>query len=144
MYRQYRDQAVFYVVYIREAHPSDSWQLPSNLRDGVVFASPENLERRSEVAQACVIKLGIEIPALVDDFDDRTDLAYMGWPDRLYVVDREGRIAYLSKPGPFGFKPAEAEAALRQLLPAAAAAASAGAATPTAPAPGGSALRSAG
>lgn len=144
MYRQYRDQAAFYVVYIREAHPSDSWQLPSNLRDGVVFASPKSLEGRSEVAEMCVIKLGIEIPALVDDFDDKTDLAYMGWPDRLYVIDREGRIAYLSKPGPFGFKPEEAETVLQRLLAPRAAAASADAATPTAPEPGGSALRSAG
>jgi hypothetical protein len=29
------------------------------------------------------------------------------------VIDRNGRIAYKSKPGPFGFKPSEMEAALR-------------------------------
>ena len=139
MYQQYREQAAFYVVYIREAHPSDSWQMPSNLRDGVVFASPKSLERRSAVAQMCVIKLGIELPALVDDFDDRTDIAYMGWPDRLYVIDREGRIAYKSRPGPFGFKPAEVEATLRRLLPGRRVAdASGGASTPTAPERGGS------
>jgi hypothetical protein len=146
MYQRYREQAAFYVVYIREAHPSDSWQMPSNLRDGVVFASPQSLARRSEVAEMCVIKLGIELPALVDDFDDRTDLAYMGWPDRLYVVDREGRIAYKSRPGPFGFKPEEVEKTLQRLLGSRspAAAASAGASRPIAPEPSGSVLRSAG
>jgi type I thyroxine 5'-deiodinase len=65
-----------------------------------------------------VRKLAIELPALLDDFDDSTDEAYMGWPDRLYVIDRDGRIAYKSKPGPFGFDPAEMKAALTQTLEA--------------------------
>jgi len=58
------------------------------------------------------VKLGIEMPAIVDNFDDSTDKAYSGWPDRLYVIDREGKIAYKSAPGPFGFKPADMERAL--------------------------------
>lgn len=42
--------------------------------------------------------------------------AYAGWPDRLYVIDREGRVAYKSGPGPFGFKPAAVETTLVALL----------------------------
>jgi type I thyroxine 5'-deiodinase len=61
--------------------------------------------------------LGIRIPALVDNFDDSTDIEYMGWPDRMYVIDRDGKIAYKSKPGPFGFKPAEVEEVLRRIAP---------------------------
>jgi type I thyroxine 5'-deiodinase len=64
----------------------------------------------------CVIKLGLELPALVDDFDDSTDVAYTGWPDRLYVIDQEGKVAYKSGPGPFGFDPAEMAESLRPLL----------------------------
>jgi len=30
--------------------------------------------------------------------------AYTGWPDRLYLIDKEGRVAFKSAPGPFGFK----------------------------------------
>jgi type I thyroxine 5'-deiodinase len=44
----------------------------------------------------------------------------MGWPDRMYVIDRDGKIAYKSKPGPFGFKPAEVEDVLRRIAPPAA------------------------
>jgi len=33
-----------------------------------------------------------------------TRSAYTAWPDRLYVIDAEGRIVYKSRPGPFGFK----------------------------------------
>lgn len=68
------------------------------------------------MAQSCVRKLGLEMPALVDGIDNSVERAYTGWPDRLYVIDREGRVAYKSRPGPFGFKPAEAEAALRRAL----------------------------
>jgi hypothetical protein len=119
MYERYRNDVAFFVVYIGEAHPSDAWQLPSNIRDRVVYASPANDDERAELADICVTRLGIKLPALVDRFDDATDTAYSGWPDRLYLIDREGRIAYRSNPGPFGFKPEELEAALRPHLPAA-------------------------
>ena len=95
----------FFVVYIREAHPSDAWQMASNVRDQVVFASPKNIEEKQGIAQLCVTHLGIEIPALIDGFDNATEVAYTGWPDRLYLIDRDGRIAYKSAPGPFGFHP---------------------------------------
>jgi hypothetical protein len=88
-------------------------------RDEVVYARPANADERTELADICVTRLGIKLPALVDRFDDVTDTAYSGWPDRLYLIDREGRVAYKSKPGPFGFKPEELEAALRPHLPAA-------------------------
>ena len=107
----------FYVVYIREAHPSNGWQVTSNIKDNVVFASPQSFEERSGVARMCVVKLGIEFPALIDNFDNSTETAYTGWPDRLYVIDREGRIAHKSGPGPFGFKPEEIARALQRLLP---------------------------
>ena len=119
MYQRYRNDVAFFVVYIGEAHPSDEWQLPSNIKDKVVYATPTSSEERTTLANICVTRLGIKIPALVDHFDDSTEKAYSGWPDRLYLVDREGRLAYKSKPGPFGFKPAELEAAVRTQLPVA-------------------------
>ena len=115
MYQQYKSAVAFFVVYIGEAHPNDAWQLPSNIADKVVVESPTDFEGRSEIAEMCVVKLGIKLPALVDRFDDATETAYAGWPDRLYVIDRDGRIAYKSKPGPFGFKPAQMQAVLQQL-----------------------------
>ena len=120
MYREYKDQIAFYAVYIREAHPSDGWQLPSNVRDEVVYASPAGVEERTNLAGLCVRKLGIEFPALVDNFDDSTDNNYNGWPDRMYVIDRDGKVAYKSKPGPFGFKPELLEQTLQKLVPRAA------------------------
>ena len=104
----------FLVVYITEAHPSDVWQMESNLKDKVVFASPRNEDERASVAGACVRKLGIEVPALLDEFGNSTEGAYTAWPDRLYLIDRNGRVAYKSTPGPFGFKTEELKAAIQK------------------------------
>ena len=116
LYRQYEEQVAFFVVYIQEAHPSDGWQMPSNVEDNVLIASPRSFDERDNVAHACVLKLGIEFPALVDDFKDTTETAYTGWPDRLYVIDREGYIAYKSAPGPYGFIPDDVGKTLQRLV----------------------------
>ena len=121
MYRKYGERAAFFVVYIREAHPNDIWQMSANVREKVVYQSPQTSDERVNIAGMCVRNLGIEMPALVDGFDNATDHAYSGWPDRLYVIDPDGRIAYKSAPGPFGFKPEEMERALVDLVGSAAA-----------------------
>ena len=91
--------------------------MESNVRDKVVFASPKNEEERALVAGACVRKLGIKFPAVIDEFGNSTEQAYTGWPDRMYLIDQKGRVAYKSKPGPFGFKSDELSHALAQVVP---------------------------
>jgi type I thyroxine 5'-deiodinase len=83
-----------------------------------VLASPKSFDERVDLGQICVAKLGIKIPAVIDTFNNATDLAYTAWPDRLYVIDRDGRVAYKSAPGPFGFHPQGVADTLRKLLPA--------------------------
>ena len=104
------------MVYITEAHPSDVWQMQSNIKDQVVFASPKNEEERAFIAGACVRKLGIEMPAVLDEFGNSTERAYTGWPDRMYLIDAQGKVAFKTKPGPFGFKPDDLRAAITQTL----------------------------
>jgi type I thyroxine 5'-deiodinase len=104
------------VVYITEAHPSDVWQMQSNVRDRVVFASPKSQDERAAIAGTCVRKLGIKFPAVLDEFGNSTERAYTGWPDRLYLIDAQGRVAYKSSPGPFGFKSAQLGTALAQVV----------------------------
>jgi hypothetical protein len=105
----------FLVVYISEAHPSDVWQMQSNIREKVVFASPKNEEERALIAGACVRKLGIKFPAVLDVFGNSTEQRYTGWPDRIYLVDQQGRVTYKSRPGPFGFSADELAKALAKL-----------------------------
>ena len=115
LYETYRATAEFFMVYIREAHPSDAWQLSSNEQAGVVHSSPKTEAERCELAQTCSTKLELGFPALVDGLDNATDEAYTGWPERIYLIGKDGRIRYKSRPGPFGFEPDELKAALESL-----------------------------
>lgn len=82
----------------------------------MIFTDPKTAEERQEVAEVCVRKLDIHFPALVDNMQNTTELAYTAWPDRLYLVDAEGRIAWKSDPGPAGFRPSDLEAAIKKVL----------------------------
>ena len=93
------------------------WEMQSNVREHVLFASPKNEAERFNVAGACVRKLGIKFPALVDGFDNRVETAYTAWPDRLYLIAPGGRVVYKSKPGPFGFDPDLLAAAIKRAVP---------------------------
>ena len=89
--------------------------MSSNVSEGVVFRNPRSDEERVRVADSCVRNLGIRMPALIDDIDNKVEQSYTGWPDRLYLIDRAGRVVFKSKPGPFGFEPAGLEAAIKDL-----------------------------
>ena len=102
-------------MYIEEAHATDAWQTGSNLEDKVLFATPRSFEDRAQVGAVCVKDLKVDIPMVVDEIDNRTERAYTAWPDRLYVVDRDGRITHKSLPGPFGFKVEPVAKALESL-----------------------------
>ena len=103
------------MIYIQEAHPTDLWEMSSNVRDGVLLPSPRTDAEREATASACVRNLGIRIPALRDGIANRTEREYTGWPDRLYLIARGGRVLYKSAPGPFGFDPTGLARALAQI-----------------------------
>ena len=85
--------------------------------DGKVVEETQTLEERQAAASHCMSALELDpIAALVDDMADAANLAYEAWPDRLFLIDVEGRVAFRSPPGPFGFEPDELEAAIESEL----------------------------
>ena len=106
----------FLIVYIQEAHSIDGWQLPVNVRQKVLFSDPRSDDERSHVATSCVRDLKIELPALIDDQRNSVERAYTGWPDRLYLIDRQGVVRFKSKPGPFGFHVQDLHEAVKSLV----------------------------
>jgi hypothetical protein len=90
--------------------------MASNEKAGIKVNQPKTYEDRVKVAGECLKDLKLSIPCLVDDMQNTAQKAYAGWPDRFYVIDKGGKVAYKGGPGPGGFKPADAEAALKKLL----------------------------
>jgi type I thyroxine 5'-deiodinase len=104
------------MVYIREAHPSDGRQVLANRKEGILFPQPRSLVERSGVAAECCRRLDLSLPVLVDGMDNKVSLAYDAWPDRLYLIDKQGLVVYKSAPGPRGFLPEQLAAAARKLV----------------------------
>jgi hypothetical protein len=110
---RYGTDVAFFVVYIKEAHPEDGWVLDRNRRADVAVTDATTDEERTAVAQSCALRMRLSFPVLIDRLDNAVASAYGGWPDRLYLIGRDGRIAFQGSGGPFGFKPADLEAAIR-------------------------------
>jgi len=104
----------FFLIYIREAHAIDS-ERPIEGNGAPIVEDPGTDEERAAVASECVLALDLgDMPTLIDDMEDTANAAYSGWPDRLYLVDEEGVVAYQGGPGPRGFSPDELEDAIRR------------------------------
>jgi len=104
LYEKYRERAAFYFVYIEEAHSTDGWPSKTNAREGVLYARAQKIEDRVQAGETCWTKLKIPFPMLVDDLDDHVGRRYQAWPIRVYIVDKDGKIAFKTLPGPFGFE----------------------------------------
>ena len=106
----------FLTIYVREAHPTDEWQMKSNLKekDDVCYAQPKTLEQRLVIANDFIKRFKFPVPFGVDDINNAANDAYSAWPERLYIIDDNGRIAYRGGMGPFNYNPAEMRAWLAQ------------------------------
>jgi len=94
---------------VREAHPTDEWQMKSNLKDkdDVCYAQPKTLEQRLAIANDFTKRFKFPLPFGIDDMSNAANDAYAAWPERLYVIDESGHIAYRGGMGPFNYDPAE-------------------------------------
>jgi hypothetical protein len=63
-----------------------------------------------------MLKMALELPALVDEMDDAVAASYAAMPERLYLIERGGRIAYQGGMGPMFFRPDEWEESIKELL----------------------------
>ena len=111
LYRQYSDRVQFLIVYIREAHPTDGWDIGGEVRAG----DPRTMEERRRLAGRCEEAMAHGIHTYVDEMDDAVMTAYAAWPERLYLIGQDGCVVYRGGPGPHGFEPAELERAIKEL-----------------------------
>ena len=81
--------------------------MKSNETEGVCYPQPRTLADRLIIANDFRKRFSYAPPLVVDPMSNAADAAYAGWPERLYVIDADGRIAYKGKTGPFGYHPEE-------------------------------------
>ena len=90
--------------------------MKENEQDAVLVPQHRSMDERVAVGQACMHKLALEMPAAVDEMDDAVSRAWAAMPERLYLVGRDGRIAFKGGVGPMFFRPDEWEAAIERLF----------------------------
>jgi type I thyroxine 5'-deiodinase len=84
--------------------------MKSNVKEDVCYAQPKTLVQRVAIANDFVQRLKYPIPFGIDDMSNAANDAYSAWPERIYIIDESGRIAYVGGMGPFNYHPEEARA----------------------------------
>ena len=107
LFNDYKEHADFLTIYIREAHPTDEWQMKSNVKEDVCYAQPKTLEQRLAIGNDFTKRYNYTVPFGIDEMSNAANEAYAAWPERLYIVDQSGRIAYRGGMGPFNYNPKE-------------------------------------
>ncbi len=126
LYKAYKGKAQFFLVYLREAHPSRAKpsagtpkaKAPAKRPGRVSIAQHKTMSERVIAADKCMKGMKLTIPILLDSIEAEYIKAYTGFQAGTVVIDIDGKIAYWTRGGPWGCKPAEAEAALKKLIAA--------------------------
>jgi len=92
--------------------------MDSNREEKFVFNQPRVFAERRDAAKILVDRLGYRMPLAIDGMDNRADLAFAAFPERIYIMAPGGRILYKGGLGPFGFHPDEAGRKLSEILAA--------------------------
>lgn len=104
MYQDYKDIAEFYIVYISEAHAADD-RSPVGYAKELGINEHKTYGERCEVATRLQREKKLTIPCLIDNMDNAVSQNYSGWPDRVFLVRKDGTLAVAGQRGPWGFKP---------------------------------------
>ena len=99
-YETHKDRMNFFCIYINEAHPDDGWQIKVNLDADIIHNQPSTIEERADIAEVCQLDLRLNMPVLLGDIENETDLSYAARPVRLFVLDEDGVIVHRSGVGP--------------------------------------------
>ena len=109
---RYRDRVNFMMIYVREAHPADGWNMKRNESLGIEIPQPQSFDQRKQIAERCSIHFDAGVPLLVDSIEDPVGTVYSGMPSRLYLLDQKQTVIYKSGRGPHYFLPSDLENSL--------------------------------
>lgn len=104
MFQAYKDIAEFRLVYINEAHAADSSRSVPYAKEKGIF-NHKSFEDRCATADMLIKDKDLTIATVIDGMDNKVNKAYSAWPDRVFLVRTDGRLAVAAVRGPFGYKP---------------------------------------
>jgi tetratricopeptide (TPR) repeat protein len=117
---QYHESIDFRLVYISEAHANggaeSQWQSTINQKEGIDLPAPRTLGEKQDHATLCLRRLSLPFGMVVDGMDAAAEQAYRAWPSRLYLVGRDGKVAFQTRLGELDFHADDFERAIRQAL----------------------------
>lgn len=104
---RFSDHAEFLTIYIKEAHTEDEFKSAINEKTRICYRQPQTLTECLMIANDFVTRFSYRMPLVVDPIENPAEQAYAAWPERLYVIDQTGHVAYKGGKGPFKFDPDE-------------------------------------
>jgi tetratricopeptide (TPR) repeat protein len=117
---EYHERVDFRLVYISEAHanggPESQWQSTINQKEGIDLPAARNLTEKQDHASLCLRRLSLPFAVVVDGMDAAAERAYQAWPSRLYLVGRDGKVAFQTRLGELDFHAEDLERAIREIL----------------------------
>jgi peroxiredoxin len=84
--------ASFLLIYTREAHPKDGWQVERNRDDEIELPAPHDQAGRIAMAKKARDALKLTLPIAVDDFQNTVASAYGAGENSAYVIGRDGIV----------------------------------------------------
>lgn len=107
----------FAVVYLEEAHPTDGWMYGAV---EYMIHSHVDMTARRAAAQSLRSILNergaSELPLYIDRMDNAASDFFGALPERLVIINNDGKIAWIGGKGPEEYSVAECAAALEKLV----------------------------
>lgn len=91
--------------------------MASNVKEDICYPQPTTFSQRVAIANDFVTRFHFPLPIAIDPMSNAADRIYGGWPERIYIIDEQGKIVYKGGLGPFNYHPEEARAWLERRFP---------------------------
>jgi len=92
LYRDMGAKAAFLIIYTREAHAKDDWQVDRNKDASVEIVQPATMADRVKLAKQTRDALNLSIPIAVDVMENTTVASYGATENSAFVIGKDGRV----------------------------------------------------
>ena len=102
LYEKHSSDIDFFWIYAQEARSSDTGLDPGKDKSSLFSVKNHHtLAERQAAAQTCAKTIAFSPPVLLDDLNNTVTIRYHAHPTRLFLIAKNGTVAFAAKPGPF-------------------------------------------